>query len=79
MVLKFVKGKAESTDIYVDRGLGIGYEKFDYTVQATYEDPTTLPAGTAPQIWSYRAVFRYRGVQVGMLSMPVSIVVAPFI
>ncbi|QQS28155.1 MAG: hypothetical protein IPM47_14950 [Sphingobacteriales bacterium] len=79
VLLKFTKGKAESTDFYVDRGHGLGYVKMDYTVTSSFEDPITLPVGSAPEIWTYRAVFRYGGVQVGMLSLPVSIVVVPFI
>ncbi len=79
VVLKWIKGKASSTDLYVDRRRGAGYEYLDYSVYSSYEDPTTLPAGRDPQTWTYRAVFRFGGVQVGLLSLPVAIVVAPFI
>ena len=79
VIIKWVKGKASSIDFYVDRGRGEGFQYLGYDTRSPYEDAITLPAGAAPQNWTYRAIYRLGDTQVGQFSLPVSILVSPML
>jgi hypothetical protein len=73
VAVHFAKGKMEGIEVYRDNGtggfvfIGVG------TSGGAFIDHTPLPPNNAPQVWTYKAIFRYKGVQVGLMSNEVKI------
>lgn len=70
------KGVFSALDIYVDRGLGRGFEFLNKDLRPHFTENINLPAGSAPQTWVYRAQYRYNDLPYGNFSDPVSVVVS---
>ncbi len=60
-------------EIQVDRGDGKGFVFLTFDTTPNYTDTQAFPA--APTKWTYKAIYRVGDAQVGLWSLPVSIVV----
>jgi hypothetical protein len=60
-------------EIQVDRGDGKGFVLLTFDTTPNYTDTQVFPA--TPTKWTYKAIYRVGDVQVGLWSLPVSIVV----
>lgn len=60
-------------EIQVDRGDGKGFVLLTFDTTPNYTDSQPFPA--APTKWTYKAIYRVGDAQVGLWSLPVSIVV----
>ena len=60
-------------EIQVDRGDGQGFKLLTYDSTPNYTDTQPFPA--TPTKWTYKAIYRVDDAQVGIWSLPVSIVV----
>ncbi len=73
IAVRFTKGKMEGIEVYRDNGsgsfvfIGVG------TSGGAFIDRTPLPPNNAPQIWTYKAIYRYKGAQVGLMSSEIKI------
>lgn len=76
VVVKWKKGKADSINIYVDRGDG-QYIYLANDAQPDYTDNAALPAGATA--WTYRAIYVVKDTEVGQFSEAVGINVKKFV
>ena len=60
-------------ELQVDRGDGHGFVLLAYDTTPNYTDTQPFPA--APAKWTYKAIYRVGDAQVGVWSLPVSVVV----
>ena len=69
------KGKADSIDIYVDRGDGKSFVYLANDSNPNFRDNSEIPAGAEISEWKYKAIYRIRDEQVGQFSDVASAVV----
>ena len=74
-VVEWKKGKADSIDIYVDRGDGRGYSYLANDMSPHYTDTFMLAPEQKMAEWKYRAIYRIKDEQVGSFSDEVSVAV----
>ncbi len=84
VVIKWMKAFASALDLYVDRGDGEGFKLLATSISTTIEDVIQLASGSTPQSWTYKCIYRLGDRQtgdrqVGLFSLPVTILVAPVI
>ncbi len=72
---RYTKDQYQGVQIYKDNGKGLGFVKFDKAVNATYTDNTALPAVGVAEVWQYKFVYLYQGVEVGNASAIVEVLV----
>ncbi len=74
--LKWKKGKFDGIEIWIDRGDGKGWVFLDKDMRPDFTDKITpLPAAGASAVWKYRAIYLYKGEQVGQWSATVTVTV----
>ena len=74
-IIIWKKGKADSLDIYVDRGDGKSFVYLANDSSPDFIDNTPLPDNVNMAEWKYKAIYRINDDQVGEFSDPVSTVV----
>lgn len=73
--LKWTKGQADATALYVDRNDGLGYVLIGHFTKSSYIDTATLPAGKRYEEWHYKAIFVVADKLVGLYSLISSVYV----
>lgn len=71
--LKWNKGMADATKLYVDRHDNAGFVLLKQTVKNTFLDTEALPANTYSVTWDYKARFMLDDDEVGVFSQTLSI------
>ncbi|MBI4711722.1 MAG: hypothetical protein HY762_00185 [Planctomycetes bacterium] len=71
----WLKGPADSIDIYVDRKDGKGFVYLANDSQPDYLDTFPIPAGVTTAVWDYKAVYRIGDDPVGQFSEPIQVTV----
>ncbi|MCU0432394.1 MAG: hypothetical protein MUC87_02940 [Bacteroidia bacterium] len=71
--IKWNKGMADGTKIYVDRNDNLGFVLLKQTVKNTLLDTQALPPNTYSVTWAYKARFMLDDDEVGLFSQTLSI------
>jgi len=69
------KGKADSIDLYVDRGDGNSFVYLVNDTNPNYTDNSVLPNGSEVKEWKYKGIYRIKDEQVGHFSDEISVLV----
>ena len=72
---RYTKDQYQGVQIYKNSNKGLGFVKFDKAVNATYTDNSALPAVGVAEVWQYKFVYLYQGVEVGNASAIVEVLV----
>lgn len=72
-VLKWVKGKFEGVEIWVDRGSG--FAKLERDNRSPYADTHPLPAAGQTAVWKYKMIYLFKDAPTGRWSSEVSVTV----
>ncbi len=75
VIVKWMKDRFTSIDVYIDRGKGRGFEYLANDSRPPFNMLIDLPQGAAPETWTFKVIYRIGDQQVGLYSDPVSIVV----
>ncbi len=71
--IKWTKGKADATALYVDRNDGLGFVLIGRFTKSTYIDIVTLPENKRYEEWHYKAIFVIADKLVGLYSDVISV------
>ena len=71
----WIKGPADSIDIYVDRRNGKGFVYLTTDFYPDYMDKCPMPAGKDSAVWDYKAIYKIGDEQVGQFSEVISVTV----
>lgn len=71
--IKWTKGKADATALYVDRNDGLGFVLIGHFTRSEYIDIATLPADKRYEEWHYKAIFVIADKLVGLYSIVTSV------
>lgn len=72
-LIKWTKGQADATDLYVDRNEGLGFVMIGRFTRSEYLDTATLPADKRYEEWHYKAIFVIADKLVGLYSKVTSV------
>lgn len=71
--IKWTKGQADATDLYVDRNDGLGFLMIGRFTRSEYLDITVLPDGKRYEEWHYKAIYVIADKLVGLYSDVMSV------
>jgi hypothetical protein len=71
--IKWTKGQADATDLYVDRNDGLGFVFLGRYTRSEYLDTATIPDEKRYEEWHYKAIFVVADKLVGLYSIVKSI------
>lgn len=71
--IKWTKGKADATALYVDRNDGLGFVLIGRFMRSEYLDTATLPDNKRYEEWHYKAIFVVADKLVGLYSDVISV------
>ncbi|MBK8368977.1 MAG: hypothetical protein IPL10_16730 [Bacteroidetes bacterium] len=71
--IKWTKGKADATALYVDRNDGLGFVLMGRFTRSEYLDTTVLPENKRYEEWHYKAIFVIADKLVGLYSKIMSV------
>ncbi len=71
--IKWTKGQADATDLYVDRNDGLGFVLLGRFTRSEYLDTATLPDDKRFEEWNYKAIFVVADKLVGLYSLVTSV------
>lgn len=72
-LIKWTKGKADATALYVDRNDGLGFVLIGHFTRSEYLDTITLPENKRYEEWHYKAIFMIADKLVGLYSKVTSV------
>ena len=65
--IRYTKGKMEGIEVFKDTGSGFALIGVA-TAGSVFIDKTAMPPYNSPAVWQYKAIYRYKGNQVGVYS-----------
>lgn len=71
--IKWTKGQANATALYVNRNDGLGFVLIGHFTRSEYIDTATLPEDKRYEEWNYKAIFVIADKLVGLYSDEVSV------